>query len=132
MGIRDGSIIATIITIHMPRNDAAASGHVCPGVRIHAIDMVQSPGIGIPPIADMDVHQTIVTAELATKNNAETPTKARLEVRSEAKPACMLRQICGSKLLAKEVVLVMMLLLSLHRPFGRWLLQRRTPGPTSG
>src|SRR5512145_3287759 len=67
MGTRDGSIIATIITIHMPRNDAAAPGHVCPGIRIHAIDIVQPPGIGIPPIADMDAHQTIVIAALAAK-----------------------------------------------------------------
>jgi hypothetical protein len=36
------------------------SGHVCPGIRIHAIDMVQPPGIGISPSADMDAHQTIV------------------------------------------------------------------------
>jgi hypothetical protein len=57
----------------MPRNDAAAPGHVCPGIRIHAIDIVQSPGIGIPPIADMEAHQTIVTAALATKSSAEAP-----------------------------------------------------------
>jgi hypothetical protein len=88
----------------MLMNDAAAVVHVCPGARIHAIDMVQSPGISIPPIADMDVHQTIVTAELATKSNAETPTNARWEDRSEAKPASMLRQIRDSKLLAREVV----------------------------
>ena len=48
----------------MPRNDAAAPGHVCPGIRIHAIDIVQPPGIGISPIADMDAHQTILTAAL--------------------------------------------------------------------
>src|SRR3989441_7502795 len=68
----------------MPRNDAAAPGHVCPGIRIHAIDIVQPPGIGISPIADMDAHQTIVTAALAAKSSAETPKKARWEVRSEA------------------------------------------------
>jgi hypothetical protein len=85
-------------------NDAPASSHVCPGVRIHAIDIVQSPGIGIPPIADMDVHQTIVTAELATKSNAETLTKARCEFRLEANSASMLRQIRDSKVLASEVV----------------------------
>jgi hypothetical protein len=73
MGSNDGSIIATIITTHMPRNDAAAAGHVCDGIRIHAIDMVQPPGIGIPPIADIDVHQTIVTTALAAKSRAETP-----------------------------------------------------------
>jgi hypothetical protein len=45
----------------MPRNDAAAPGHVCPGIRIHAIDIVQPPGIGISPIADMDAHQRVVS-----------------------------------------------------------------------
>src|SRR5438128_4871567 len=83
MGTNDGSIIATIITTHMQRNDAAAPGHVCPGIRIHAIDIVQPPGIGISPIVDMDAHQTIVTAALAAKNSAETPKKACWEVRSE-------------------------------------------------
>src|SRR5712692_5174615 len=84
MGTRDGSIIATIITTHMPRNEAAAPGHVCRGIRIHAIDIVQSPGIGISLIADMDAHQTIVTAALAAKSGAETPKKACREARSEA------------------------------------------------
>src|SRR5688572_26101844 len=84
MGTKDGIIIATIIAIHMPRNDAAAPSHVCRGIRIHAIDIVQPPGIGISPIADMDAHQTIVTAALAVKSSAETPKKARWEARSEA------------------------------------------------
>jgi hypothetical protein len=44
----------------MPRNDAAAPSHVWPGIRIHAIDIVHPPGMGISPIADMDAHQTIV------------------------------------------------------------------------
>jgi hypothetical protein len=73
IGTKDGSIIATIITTHMPRNDAAAPGPVCPGIRIHSIDIVQPPHIGISPIADMDAHQTIVTAALAAKSSAETP-----------------------------------------------------------
>jgi hypothetical protein len=30
----------------------------------------------MPPIADIDLHQTIVTAELVTKSNAETAMKA--------------------------------------------------------
>src|SRR3989441_1120199 len=84
MGTKDGNIIATIITTYMPRNDAAAPRHVCPGIRIHAIDIVQPPGIGISPIADMDAHQTIVTAALAAKSSAETPKKACWEARSEA------------------------------------------------
>jgi hypothetical protein len=45
---------------------------------IHAIDIVQPPGIGIP-IADMDAHQTIVSAALPAKSSAETARKARWE-----------------------------------------------------
>jgi hypothetical protein len=48
-------------------------------MRIHAIDIVQPPGIGISPIADMDAHQTIVTAALVAKSSAETPKKVRSE-----------------------------------------------------
>src|SRR5438876_6029438 len=70
----------------MPRNDAAAPGHVCPAIRIHAIDIVQPPAIGISPIADMEAHQTIVTAALAAKSSAETPRNACREARSEAMP----------------------------------------------
>jgi hypothetical protein len=77
MGTRDGSIIAAIITVHMPRKDAAAPIHVCPGIRIHAIDMLQPPGIGISPIADMDAQEWIVATVLATRSRAEMPKKAR-------------------------------------------------------
>jgi len=84
---------------HLPMNDAAASGHVCPGIRIHTIDIVQPPGIGIARIADMGSHQTIVNAALVAKSNAGTPTKARWEVPSEATPVSLLRQIRRSKLL---------------------------------
>jgi hypothetical protein len=58
------------MTPHTPRNDAEAPSHVCTGIRIHAIDIVQPPGIGIPPIADIDAHQTIVTAPLTAKSSA--------------------------------------------------------------
>jgi len=78
----------------MPRNDAAAPGHVCPGIRIHAIDIVQPPGIGISPIADMEAHQSVVSAALAAKSSAETPKKAWWEARSEA----MRREISCSRL----------------------------------
>jgi hypothetical protein len=61
----------------MPMNDAAALGHVCPGIRVHAIDIVQPPGIGIAPIADIDAHQAIVIAVLAAKRSTETPKKVR-------------------------------------------------------
>jgi hypothetical protein len=59
----------------MRRNDAAAPGHVCLGIRIHATDIVQPPGMGISPIADMEEHWMIVTAALAAKRSAETPKK---------------------------------------------------------
>jgi hypothetical protein len=61
----------------MPRNDAAAPGHVCPDIRIHVIDIVQPPGIGIPPIADMDAHQPIVPAVPAAKSAADTARNDR-------------------------------------------------------
>src|SRR5947208_1399707 len=93
MGTKQGSIIATIITLHMPRNDAAAPGHVCPGMRIQAIDIVQPPGIGISPIADMDAHQTIVTSALAANSTAETPRKARCEaIPTSSLSACRTRR----------------------------------------
>ena len=61
----------------MPRNEAAAPDNVCPHIRIHAIDIVQPPGIGISPIADKDAHQTTVPAAQVAKSRAETPKKAR-------------------------------------------------------
>jgi hypothetical protein len=84
IGVRDGSIIATIIKFHMPRNDAAAPAHVCAGMIIQVIDIVQPPGIGIPPIADIDTPHAIVNAALATKNSAETTKKPRSEARCSA------------------------------------------------
>src|SRR5581483_5763737 len=89
MGTRDGSIIATIITVHMPRNEAAAPAHVCPHIRIHAIDIVQPPGIGFSPIADIDAHQTMVAPALTANSSAEQARK----MRSEARPETMGREI---------------------------------------
>jgi hypothetical protein len=54
-----------------------ASIHVCPGIRIQAINIVQPPGIDIPPIADMGAHQTTVKAALTANRTAETPKKTR-------------------------------------------------------
>src|SRR5262245_15358300 len=68
----------------MQRNEAAAPIHVCPGICIHVIDIFQPPGIAISPIADMDVHQAIVTAALTANNSAEKTKNARLEIRLEA------------------------------------------------
>jgi hypothetical protein len=45
--MKDGNIIAIITTAHLPRNDAAPLGHDCPGIRIHTIDIIQPPGIGV-------------------------------------------------------------------------------------
>src|SRR4029453_9720014 len=89
MGTRDGSIIAIIITTQRPRKDAAASGHVFPGIRIHVIDIVQPPGIGISPIAAMDAHQTIVSAVLVAKRSAAAPRNASREI---SRPAVAPRQ----------------------------------------
>src|SRR5260221_8541378 len=80
----------------MPRKDAAAPSHVCPGISIHAIDIVQPPGIGMSPIADMDPHQMIVIAALTTKSSAEIAKKAR----SEACSKSMRREIARSPIAA--------------------------------
>ncbi|MGH3452657.1 MAG: hypothetical protein ACRDQW_18530, partial [Haloechinothrix sp.] len=74
-----------------------------PGIRIHAIDIVQPPGIGISPIADMDAHETIVTAALATKSGAETPMKGRWEARSGTMRAPM-GEVTRWRLLAREII----------------------------
>jgi hypothetical protein len=60
---------------------------------IHAIDIVQPPGICIAPIADMDAHQAIVTATLAAKSGAETARMARSEPRSETVGSALCRFI---------------------------------------
>jgi hypothetical protein len=65
--------MATIIAIHMPMNDTAAPVHVCPGMRIQAIDIVQPPGMDIPPIDDIDAHQRTVTVTLITNSSADAP-----------------------------------------------------------
>ena len=45
-------------------------------MRIHAIDIVQPPGIGMPSIAAMDVHQTIVA-----RHSLRTAAQRRRETR---------------------------------------------------
>jgi hypothetical protein len=47
MGSDDGSIMAT----HVVANMAAAPARLCSGIRIHIIDIVQPPAIGMPPMA---------------------------------------------------------------------------------
>src|SRR5262245_42236449 len=63
----------------MPTNVAAVTAHDCPGICIHAIDIVQPPGIGIAPIVDMDALHTMVTAVLTAMSSADTPKNAREE-----------------------------------------------------
>jgi hypothetical protein len=79
----DGSIIAIIITTHIPTNDPATPSQVCPGIRIQAIDIVQPPGIIMPPVADIEVQQTTVTAALTPNRRPQTARKAGCEMRSE-------------------------------------------------
>jgi CPA1 family monovalent cation:H+ antiporter len=54
------AISRRLITTHMPRNDAAARGHVCPGIRITA-QLVLS----LDPAADLDRAQLVYDAHLA-------------------------------------------------------------------
>src|SRR6188768_1498341 len=71
----------------MPRNDAAAPGQLWPGIRIHVIDIVQPPGIGMPPISDMDEHQPTVSAALVTQvtsTNTDKPGHVRRDASSKA------------------------------------------------
>ena len=49
IGNADGSIMATIIASHIDRNIATDAAQVCPGIRIHIMDIVQPPGMAIPP-----------------------------------------------------------------------------------
>ncbi len=84
----------------MPRKDAAAPSHACPGISIPAIDIVQPPGIGMSPISDMDPHQLIVIAALTKKSSAETAKKARSEACSES----MRREIARSPIAAMKSI----------------------------
>ena len=68
MPVNDGSIIATIITSHIPMKEAVAPSHVCVGILIHAIDMVQPPGIAMPPA--IEPHHQVVAPALAMNNSA--------------------------------------------------------------
>src|SRR5258708_35858748 len=73
MGTRDGTIIAAIITIHMPMKEVEAKSQVWPPILIHAIDIVQPPGMGMPP--DMERHHTSVPVALAT-NRSPLPARS--------------------------------------------------------
>jgi hypothetical protein len=68
----------------MPTNDAAAPAQVWPGIRIHAIDIVQPPGIAIPAVPGMDEHQATVVAALAANSSAATTLNERSDSGSDA------------------------------------------------
>ncbi|HSV14155.1 MAG TPA: hypothetical protein VLI90_07840 [Tepidisphaeraceae bacterium] len=95
--------MAAIITSHMARKDAAASTHVCPGMRIHIIDIVQPPGIGIPRIAGMDAHEVIVSATLIANSKEEMPTNARFQVRSGGTAGPTLRDMRHLKSVGRQL-----------------------------
>jgi len=92
----------------MPRNSVALPAQLWPGMRIHIIDMLHPPGMGMSCIADINSpaiepfeiepfeigpfeigpsdiwpHQAIVNAALAANNTAPMPTKVRREASIE-------------------------------------------------
>ncbi len=71
--------MAGIITAHMAMNEAVMPAQLWPGIRIHAMDMVQPPGIPMPGMAAMDLYQRIVTAALITKTSAAAAINTRRE-----------------------------------------------------
>src|SRR5579864_4858690 len=66
--------MAAIITTHISMNETAALSQVCP-ILIQAIDIVQSPGMTMPP--DMDLQLEIVSAPLAMNKSRLAPRKTR-------------------------------------------------------
>jgi len=53
-------------------------------MRIHIIDMLHPPGIGMSCIADIELHQAIVSAVLAATNAAPIEKNMRFDVTTEA------------------------------------------------
>src|SRR5262249_42117628 len=81
MPVSDGSIIATIITSHIPMKEAAAPSHDWPGIRIHAIDIVHPPDIAMPPT--IEAVQPILAPALAVNNSALVARKGDSPCASE-------------------------------------------------
>jgi hypothetical protein len=67
--------------LHVPAHLSCQSEIGC-GITpfFYKIDIVHPPAIAIPPIADIELHQTIVTAALAANSNAATARIARSEL----------------------------------------------------
>jgi hypothetical protein len=101
-GANEGSIIAAIITIHMRTKEAVAPAHACPGIRIHAIDIVQPPGISIAPAADIVLHQAVVTATQTTNTIPKSKTKVCRDAFSETTRPRLVIEMQASKLPARD------------------------------
>ena len=84
MGSSAGSIMATIITVHMPVNMPKWPSQLCPGMRIQVMDMAQPPGISMPGMDDMEPHQAMVTATQTMKISVAVARNARSEFQSSA------------------------------------------------
>jgi hypothetical protein len=89
-----------------------APAHVCPGIRIHAIDIVHPPDIGISPVADIALHQAVVTAAQTTNAIAKSKMKVRRDAFSETTRPRVVIAMQASKLLARDAGFVMMLSVS--------------------
>ena len=76
--MKDGNIMANIITSHIAMNEAAAMPQLCPGILIHIIDMVQPPGMAIPPDTLMpgDLDRWIVPVALAMNRREQVARNA--------------------------------------------------------
>ena len=72
MGMVEGNIIATIMATHMPVNINAECHHDPMGIQ--AIDIVQPPGMVMPP--DIVRHPYHVAAAAAVNATAETAYRA--------------------------------------------------------
>src|SRR5260370_17142830 len=75
MGTNDGSIMASIINVHMGMNGADGADQVWPRIVIQVMEMVQPPGMGMPP--DIEEHQEIVPTALAMNRSAVTARNTR-------------------------------------------------------
>jgi hypothetical protein len=86
----------------MRTKETVARAHVCPGIRIHAIDIVQPPGIGISPLADIALHQAAVTAIQTTNIIAKDKMKLRRDAFSEATRPRVVIETQASNSLARD------------------------------
>src|ERR1700739_1654599 len=82
----------------MPMKEAAVPGHVAPGIRIHAIDISQPPGIGTAPIADIDSDHAAVRTAHEAKSSAEVPKKVCCEARFGVMVCSLLSRIASLRL----------------------------------